>query len=120
MNRILKHKAIKDGLSLFLGVFVAIAILLSQSIVVSSSQEEETKPVTEQQSDQGDEAEQVLTISQDAVSSVAQITISHSLRFISDIYQKAEDKVEVNLDQKVDFNPYFRALFRLIISPNAP
>jgi len=119
MRSVRKAIVFKEWLSIVLGVVAAIAILCSQSFTYTVSElPDEVK--TELPADDDGEHHEVTTISQDAVSSVVQLTISHGLHFITNIYHNVVEVAKTWFDQKIDFNSYFKTLFRLIISPNAP
>ena len=111
----------KEWLALTFGVLAAIAIVCSQTLPQNAELgSEEVKKELPAQSDDENDHHEIPTINQNVVSSFAQVTLTQSLHFISDIYQPEGDEVNVQLDQKVDFNSFFKTLFRLIISPNAP
>ncbi len=120
MRKLINTAILKEGLALTLGIVAAIAILFSQTAFVS---EKHTSDVETHQSSDDDNAENthdITIIAQDAVSSIAQLTLANGLHFITDIDQNETETVKVHFDQKIDFNSYFKTLFRLIISPNAP
>lgn len=119
MKKIINSAIYKEWVSLILGVMAAAAVLCTQSFNYSTYIQPEEGTQTEVPSDQHEDADKT-TISQDAVSSFVQLTLTSGLHFIADIYQGIVEEFEVVVDQKIDFNSYFKALFRLIISPNAP
>ncbi len=121
MKKLINTTIIKEWLALTIGVIAAIAVVFSQTTLVSSQNTTDTE--THAHTDSGDSDEDnhdITTISQDAVSSIAQLTLANGLHFITDIDQNEGETVKVQLDHKVDFNAFFKTLFRLIISPNAP
>ncbi|WP_155211138.1 hypothetical protein [Fulvivirga aurantia] len=116
-----RSTVIKEWLSIALGVMAALAILCSQSFTYTQLSEVDKSIETEiPTNDSDDENQELATISQVAVSSFVQVTLSQGLHFITNIYHNVIEVVADHVDQKIDFNSYFKALFRLIISPNAP
>lgn len=116
-----KIAVFKEYLALAFGVIAAIAIICSQTFPQSTQLDQsEKKSELPAQSDDDSDHHEIPTISKNVVSTFVQVTLTQSLHFISDIYQPEGDEVNVQLDQKVNFNSYFKTLFRLIISPNAP
>lgn len=115
-KNISKHK---QTIGICFGIIAAIVILMSQSFyydyLANASQE-----ATVEVSDEGNEQPDILTISNDAVTSVVQFTIAHVLHFIAELYLDNTDEIEVEVVGKIEANSYFKTLFRRIISPNAP
>ncbi|UII22837.1 hypothetical protein [Fulvivirga ligni] len=117
----------KHTIGLCIGVLAALVILTSEtcyySYMASYSLATSGKDTTidikhDNKDDSNDHA--ILSISKDAVSSVAHMNITQALHFITEIYSgSSEDVVEIP-ENIPDFNTYFKTLFRLIISPNAP
>lgn len=120
MRKMKKSAILKEWLALMLGVVAAIAIIFSQTTLVSDQNTTDTETQSQEEPTDTDEKQDIPTITQDAVSSIAQLTLANGLHFIADIDQNEGETVKVQFDQKIDFNSYFRTLFRLIISPNAP
>jgi len=120
MKMVRNKTVINEWLSITLGVMAAIAVLCSQSLSYASSLRSEKETKKEIPGDHEQDHHDLPTLSQDAVSSFVQLTISHDLHFITDIYHNTVEEVNTELDQKIDFNSFFKTLFRLIISPNAP
>lgn len=120
MNSI-KNIANKESLGIFLGLVAAMVILLSQTFYFSYVESVEGKAVqSEQAGDFEDSDKTVIKMAHQALSSVAQFAIQNVLHFISEIYIQ---DVAVESDFIISyegFTPYLKALFRLIISPNAP
>lgn len=114
-----KHTSKKHIMGLALGVLTALAVLCSQSCYYSLI--EKTKSVEASGSaDQSDEGTGVSVLTTDAVSYFVQVTLNQALHVITEIYSEAVDQTKTEVDLKVDFDSYFKTLFRLIISPNAP
>ncbi|ELR70918.1 hypothetical protein C900_03201 [Fulvivirga imtechensis AK7] len=120
MKKLGKISRYKQTIGICFGILAAVVILVSQSCYYNFLANEEAKVNTEVNDQKGEPKHDVLTISKDAVASVVQYTISHALHFIAEIYLENTDEVEIAIDQEVDFNAYFKTLFRLIIAPNAP
>lgn len=120
MKSVNNKTVINEWLSVTMGVVAALAVLCSQSFTYTSSIKAQQDTKKEVPSDHDQENHDIATVSQDAVSSFVQLTISHDLHFITDIYHNVVEEVNIEFDQKIDFNSFFKTLFRLIISPNAP
>ncbi|MEP2771221.1 MAG: hypothetical protein ABJH05_03665 [Fulvivirga sp.] len=120
MRKLINTAIIKEGLALTLGIVAAVAILFSQTALVSDNHTSDTETHQSTEDDNTENKHDITTITQDAVSSIAQLTLANGLHFITDIDQNESEPVKVQFNQKIDFNSYFRTLFRLIISPNAP
>lgn len=109
----------KHLVGISMGVITAFVILFTQSFYFNYVTDSKVEVKTEQADDSG-ETSLDLTISQDAVSSVVQININQILPYISDIHFTLEDQGNFEIISVPELNKYFRALFTLIISPNAP
>lgn len=120
MNNLRNISRYKQTIGICFGIVAAVVILVSQSCYYNFLANEEAKVNTEVSDEKGEPKHDVLTISKDAVTSVVQYTLSQALHFIAEIYLENTDEVEIDVDQEVDFNTYFKTLFRLIIAPNAP
>ena len=102
-----------------IGVLAAVVILFTQSFCFDYAESAESKVKTEQ-SDTTDEERTVLKIGSEAVAQVAQVSLQNVLHFISNIYLDNSQQSHIEYSPQPLFNAYFHALFRLIISPNAP
>jgi len=108
----------KELAFILLGILAAVAVVFSQSFT-NFTYELEKDVKTELPADE-EGSEDIPTISNDAVSSFVQLTLNQALHFIADLKYQVKETITVFLDQKLDYNTYFKNLFRLIISPNAP
>jgi len=108
----------KELTFILMGVLAALAIVCSQSFSYFDYAGD-SKANTEIPADEENQQD-IPSISQDAVSSFVQLTLNQALHFIADLKYQVKETVTVFLDQKLDYNTYFKTLFRLIISPNAP
>lgn len=115
-ENISKHKHV---IGICFGIVAAIVILVSQSFYYDYLASAEAGFHTEVE-DEGEEDHAIITINKDVVTSAVQLTITQTLHFIADIHLDNAAQADIEIDQKVDFNTYFKTLFRLIISPNAP
>ena len=110
----------KQSIGIVIGIVAAVVILVSQSFYydyLASADGVNTEISTENTDDQQPD---ILTIGKDAVATVVQFTITHVLHFIAELQLANSDEIEIEFDQKVELDTFFKTLFRLIISPNAP
>lgn len=110
----------KHAIGMATGVVTALVILFSQVFYFDYAPETQSQVKTEQSQDQDGSETTDVTISQDAVSSIVQVNINQGLHFISDIHFSVTDLGDFEIVTIPDLNKYFKALFNLIISPNAP
>ncbi|MBL6446844.1 hypothetical protein JMN32_11010 [Fulvivirga sp. 29W222] len=111
----------KQTIGIVIGIVAAIVILVSQSFYYDYMASTEGGVKTEIGSEPtGEQQPDILTIGKDAVTTVVQFTITQVLQFIADLQLANSDEVQIEFDQKVELNTFFKTLFRLIISPNAP
>ena len=110
----------KHFTGILLGFFAVMIILSSSSLYYdhSSANEEQNQQALSQQ--QEDDETPVIKIGQEAISSVVQIVLIQPIRPITDITFSEEGEKKVAYTTKAKLNSYFKALFNLIISPNAP
>ncbi len=99
-------------------LIAALAILSTQSLYYHYLDSFDQQASLEMQDDNGEEFP-ILQMSQDAVVSVAQLSINQTLDFISEIVL-SEDLEERRIPKALRLDGYFDTLFNLIISPNAP
>lgn len=115
MKRSVVHS---KSLALLFGILTAAVIVCTQTVQYSY------QPISSEleHAEAADEEGQthVSMHLSDAVSSYAQITLDQALHELSSIYMEVKDRVEIPVEQKLNFNSLFKTLFRLIISPNAP
>ncbi|UII28719.1 hypothetical protein LVD15_09925 [Fulvivirga maritima] len=110
----------KHSIGICLGIIAALVIITSETCYYGYLASQ-TSSIEVSQDDNGDDGEHaIISISKDAVTSIAHLFIQQVLHFISDIYSASADDVIEIPESIPDFNSYFRTLFRLIISPNAP
>lgn len=114
--------ALKHTIGIAIGIIAALVILVSQTFYFDYLANTDGDKVKTEVAEDGSEhhASDVLTISQDAVTTVVQFTINQILLFITDLQLISNEDVKVEFSQKVELTTYFKTLFRLIISPNAP
>lgn len=111
----------KEYVGIALGVVAALVILLSQSFYFSYVEGIEGPAIkTAQAGDFEDSDKTVLEMGHQALSSIAQFAVQNVLHFISEIYIEDLNENGEYILTNEGFTPYFKALFRLIISPNAP
>lgn len=108
----------KETIGIALGFLAAFGILFSQSLYYHYLDNVDGVSSIELTDENGDEIP-VLTMTQHAVSSFAQISINQTLDFISDVIVN-KDVEENELPKTLRLDGYFNTLFNLIISPNAP
>lgn len=65
-------------------------------------------------------AEHLSTLAYEAIVPIAQLSLVQELYIIADLTLLNEIEMEEVLETPLYFNSYFKTLFRLIISPNAP
>ena len=109
----------KEVASVVAGIFVALIILCNQAFYYNYLAElNDTKTKTEISDSQEDVP--VIKLAQDAVSSVVQVIVVQALHLISEIVfvDREESKSEAPLN--LGASAYFKTLFNIIISPNAP
>ncbi len=105
---------------LILGFLAAIAILMTDFTLVNHQGKTDTELRADQEQDRGDESSTQLTASKDLVATVSQLTIQHAWHFIADIYTVDHEDQDTRGFDVREYDTWFRTLFRLIISPNAP
>ena len=66
------------------------------------------------------ESENSFTIKHHAISSSAQLTVIYQPLLLMNISYDKDDNGEIEDDQNVQHNEFFRRLFKRVISPNAP
>ncbi|MEL7004629.1 MAG: hypothetical protein AAFN93_18120 [Bacteroidota bacterium] len=109
----------KHMTGMILGVMTAVIILFTQAFQYDYVADTKVEVKTEK-SDESNETSNDLTISTDAVTSVVQININQVLPYIADINFNLEDQTSFETIRVPNPNKLFKALFTLIISPNAP
>ena len=101
--------------------FFAVMIILSSSHMYYDHPSTEAEQNGKALSHQQDEDETpVIKIGQEAITSVVQIILVQPIRPITNITFSEEGEKKVTYTTKAKLNSYFKALFNLIISPNAP
>jgi len=122
MNGKSKIVGLKYNAGIFIGIVAALTILFSQSFCYSLDSVENAVHI-EQQSDKGEGEHHdgdFLTAANDMVSSIAQLSLEKVATFIIEIPLNDEMDLSDLLEERIDFDEFFRTLFRQIISPNAP
>ncbi len=107
---------------IMLGLLAALVILVTdvssatlQKLEVAQVQADQDSPDSND-----DHQETIVTAGKNLVATVSQLTIDHSWHFIADIwFEIPDDQVMTGFEIR-EYNTWFKTLFRLIISPNAP
>ncbi|UII33398.1 hypothetical protein LVD17_06130 [Fulvivirga ulvae] len=121
MNKQYYISKYKQTIGIVIGIVAAVVILVSQSFYYDYMANAEVGVKTEIGNETTDDQQpDILTISKDAVTTVVQFTITQVLHFIAELQLANSDEIQVEFDQKVELDTFFKTLFRLIISPNAP
>ena len=110
----------KHTLGIALGLMAAFVILFSQSFYFDYVSNVEGDVKTENSAESHSDSETVIKMAHQALSTVAEFAVQTVWHFITEIF--VADKVETPhyFESYSGFTPYFQALFKLIISPNAP
>jgi len=103
-----------------LGLIAALAIVMTNQTLVNHQVKAEMHIDAGQDQDQNDEPKAQLSAAKDLLASVSQLTITQAWHFIADIYTVDHENQDLRGFEIREFNTWFRTLFRLIISPNAP
>ena len=115
---ILKYKHFTG---ILFGIFAGLIILSNQSLY-SSYQPEPMEQSNQTPADQQEDGEEVpiIKVGQEAITSVVQVVLVQAIRSVTDIVFSDEHEVKPTSQSEIRSNSYFKALFNLIISPNAP
>ncbi len=122
MNRNANIVGLKYNAGILLGILAACTILFSQSFYYSLETVKSNVHVESQADDGGGDAQEgdLLSAANDMVSSVAQLSLEEVETFFIDIPLNVELDLSNLTEEAIDFDEFFRTLFRQIISPNAP
>lgn len=111
----------KKSITLIVGLMVAILILISFNTFQPNYHQEPTVDTQGQaaanQEKSGDERS---VISLEGLASIVQVTVSHFFTILFDVVFGESEKVYHDLEDMPLRLSYFKVLFSLIISPNAP
>ena len=114
---ILKHKHFTG---ILFGIFAGLIILSNQSLYYNL--DAETAEQTKKELADQEEGEEIpaIKVGQEAITSVVQVILVQAIRSVTDILFSDDNEVKHTYSSEVSPNSYFKALFNLIISPNAP
>lgn len=113
LNIILERK---HAIGMMMGIITAVVILSTQTFYYDYAVKNQVEIASEDE----EQPSEILTIGHDAVSTVVEYTLQQVLHFISTIYTESAEALNIELEEEPRFNALFKALFRSIISPNAP
>ncbi|MEM7106781.1 MAG: hypothetical protein AAF519_01050 [Bacteroidota bacterium] len=107
----------KRTLGIVLAVLAAVSVLFSQGFYFSYLESIDTEAV--EHTDEHGEDIPVVKMTQDAVMTMAQISIHQVLDYLGDI-SITEAIIKIAVPKSLRLDGYFTTLFNIIISPNAP
>lgn len=108
----------KFNAGILLGMLAALVIVLTDITTVHVPVQEDI--VSQTASDQDSGEDQQISAGKDLVATVSQLTLHHAWHFIASIYTDEGQDQDTEGFEVREYNSWFRTLFRLIISPNAP
>ncbi len=116
-SEIVRYK-FKAGI--LLGFMAAFAILFSELSSFQYRQAAAIQAKADKAGDYDDKAQEVLEVGKHLVAHVSQLIIVQEWHFLGDIYTIDHQDQEPGALEVRGYNTWFKTLFRLIISPNAP
>ena len=110
---------LKEVTGVAIGVFVALIVLFNQAFYYNYLAEVNDGGVKTEINDSQEDTP-VIKLAQDAVSSVVQVVLAQTLHVISEILFADGEDTTVETPLNIGVSSYFKTLFNIIISPNAP